>query len=266
MKKYFIFFEKLVNVFIFFSCSLFREKKYLKILFGKIFSKFFFKKSSKDYLAWVYLNSEELDSYCSNLDEKLWKESCEFAAFLNSYALKNVDNPLIEKMGGAGAIELLFFLVRKLKPKKILETGVALGYSSATFLEAIKRNNYGELYSSDFPYPGIKNSYKFIGTLVPKNMRDNWVLKTSGDANNLPELSNIIGQIDLIHYDSDKSYKGRNFMINVLNNNLHDNTIILFDDIHENSHFKDLVEKNFLKEHRIFRYKDKYIGMLGKIN
>ena len=50
---------------------------------------------------------------------------------------KITENYNIE-FGGNYAVEVLYFIARISKPKNILETGVAAGYSSYTFLKAIK--------------------------------------------------------------------------------------------------------------------------------
>ena len=49
--------------------------------------------------------------------------------------------------------------------------------------------------------------------------------------------------INLIHYDSDKTYYARNKALKILSPKLNSGTIIIFDDIQDNLHFKDLVEK-----------------------
>ena len=44
---------------------------------------------------------------------------------------------------------LLYFLVRLINAKNVLETGVSAGSSSRSILEALKINGFGKLYSSD---------------------------------------------------------------------------------------------------------------------
>jgi LytS/YehU family sensor histidine kinase len=74
----------------------------------------------------------------------------------------------------------------------------------------------------------------------------NWYLDIEGDDKALPEILKRIGEnnIDLIHYDSDKSYNARNKALKIFESKINSsNTIIIFDDIQDNLHFKDLVEK-----------------------
>ena len=48
-------------------------------------------------------------------------------------------------MGGAANVELLYDLVRLLRPDRVLETGVALGWSSLAILLAFESLGHGEL-------------------------------------------------------------------------------------------------------------------------
>ena len=75
------------------------------------------------------------------------------------------------KLGGGGAYHLLYFLTRKYSLSKIIETGVASGFTSAAILKAQRKNKNGILFSSDYPYPVIPNSEKYIGVLVNEELR-----------------------------------------------------------------------------------------------
>jgi hypothetical protein len=46
---------------------------------------------------------------------------------------------------------LLYVLIRALKPKIVLETGVASGVSTLFMLQALNHNTHGTLYSIDLP-------------------------------------------------------------------------------------------------------------------
>ena len=255
---------KLINVIIFSIKSLFGKYSNIKILSGKIASKFVEKKPTDVYANWLSDNAIDIKSYCMDLDEQLWNESMEFEVSLNNSAKMSIPEEILQKMGGAGACELLYFLVRKMDLNVIVETGVSLGYSSATLLSALKKNGDGRLYSSDFPYPGLKDSGKYIGILVPEEMRKDWILKIRGDRYNLPEISDMAGKVDLIHYDSDKSFVGREFALRVLEKNISSDTFIIMDDIHENVHFKQLVHKFASRPFKVFQFKNKYIGLIER--
>jgi hypothetical protein len=136
----------------------------------------------------------------------------------------------------AADYELLYFLTKKYKPKLILETGVAIGYSTSYFLKALEKNKFGKLYSSDFMYLGIKNSKKYIGYL-PKKLGYDHKIFTNGDEFNIPHILKEIKSIDLFHYDSDKSYDGKDKIFKMISNKLSKKAIYVMDDIQDDSFF-----------------------------
>src|SRR5690348_7177267 len=61
-------------------------------------------------------------------------------------------NPPCSPLGKVGGTqEYLFHLVRLLRPRTVVETGVFRGISSAFILSALSRNYLGKLYSIDLP-------------------------------------------------------------------------------------------------------------------
>ena len=61
------------------------------------------------------------------------------------------------KMGGASHVHLIYDCVRLTKAEKVIETGVAYGWSSLAILKALNVNKNAMLYSVDMPYPRKKN-------------------------------------------------------------------------------------------------------------
>jgi hypothetical protein len=53
--------------------------------------------------------------------------------------------------GDAGFVRAVWCLVRHLRPRKVVETGVAHGVTSRFILEALKKNGDGHLWSIDLP-------------------------------------------------------------------------------------------------------------------
>jgi len=80
----------------------------------------------------------------------------------------------------------------------------------------------------------------------------------------IPEILKKIGNnsIDLFHYDSDKSYSGRDKVLKTINPKINSNSIMIFDDIQDNLHFKNFIEKT-KKEYFILEFKEKYLGITG---
>ena len=184
--------------------------------------------------------------------------------FIQEYA-KNKLSKLSVPFGGGGNYILLYFLIRKYKLINIVETGVAAGWTSLAILRALKKNGKGSLFSSDFPYFRLENPEKYIGYLAKdESNTNNWFLDARGDDVALPEIVKRLenNSIDLFHYDSDKSYSGRANALKILSSKINSKTIIIFDDIQNNLHFKDFVEKK-RKDFFVCEFEGKYIGIIG---
>ncbi len=94
-------------------------------------------------------------------------------------------------------------IIRAMKPKKILEVGVANGGGSAIILNAIRDIDGAELYSVDY----TKNSYRYpdkpSGFLVDEKfpeLSDKWHIFRGGDVSRY--LEEIGGDIDLLMLDT----------------------------------------------------------------
>lgn len=193
---------------------------------------------------------------------ELWQETVEFTTSFRENALSILRNCSVS-FGGAGAIELLYFLVRIKSPKVVLETGVGAGWSSAVILHALNANEKGQLFSSDLPYISREDPRPYIGLLVEERLRPRWHLLDAGDRRNLPRLLEMMNErIDIFHYDSDKSYAGRAFAYHLISDHLASEAVVIFDDVQDNSHFLDLVLATSRPFH-IFRHGRKYVGVTG---
>ena len=53
--------------------------------------------------------------------------------------------------------------------------------------------------------------------------------------------------------------------MNYLKKYLNDDSIIIMDDIQDNSFFYDYVKINKLKNFYVFKYENKYVGLIGNI-
>jgi predicted O-methyltransferase YrrM len=169
----------------------------------------------------------------------------------------------LTKMGGSGHIHLLYDCVRLLKAKIVLETGVAYGWSSLSILKALFELKNGKLLSVDMPYPAKKNEND-VGIVVPNYLKKNWILIRKPDNPGIIEaLSLAGGKIDLCHYDSDKSWWGRDFAYPILWNAIKPNGLFITDDIQDNLYFSNFVEKNSLK-FTVVEFEGKFVGMIRK--
>ena len=202
--------------------------------------------------------------FCQHIDKKLYEEILREVAIIKRDAEAKLSSIKFD-LGGGGNYFILYFLVRKFYPKIIVETGVAAGWSSLSILRALHKNRVGKLFSSDFPYFRIKNPEQFIGIVAQNEPNlEHWVLDIRGDDITLPEFAKKLADfsIDLFHYDSDKSYSGRAKALEVMKNKFSENTIIIFDDIQANLHFRDFVTDRNVN-FTVLKFEGKYVGIVG---
>lgn len=178
--------------------------------------------------------------YCTAIDPDLWAEANAVGEEIRERA-RALRRATGEPVRGGARFELLYFLARRHRPEVVLETGVAAGFSSAALLAALERNGTGHLYSSDFPYFRTSEPERHVGVLVPDDLRHRWTLLLGGDRANLPEILRSVERVDLFHYDSDKSYGGRRFAMELVAPRLADGAVVLMDDIQDNTYFYDHV-------------------------
>ncbi len=239
------------------------KRKNIGVMLSKVFLRIkerSLNKQKTDVMAWCNAQAESYEDFAKSLNETLWTETQDACEEIKKEADKKLA-VLDMDLGGGGNYPVLYFLTRHLSAKTVVETGVAAGWSSQAILSALKKNkNEGQLYSSDFPYFRYANPEKLVGYVVDEDLKNNWHLFIDGDQNNLPEISQKTGTIDLFHYDSDKSYNGREYALQTLEPQLKKDSVVIFDDIQDNFHFKDYVERNKLK-YKIFEFEGKYIGL-----
>lgn len=262
--------KKVIQEFNFYNILkfIFSSKLYFIEFVKKIFIRFFDTKSfffQKKNQILLKKNSINLISFLRDLDKNLAKES-----IIEMNKIETKGKKILKKipfdLGSSGKSVLLYFFTRYFKPKIIVETGVAAGFSSYAFLLAIKKNKKGILYSSDLPYFRIKNPEKYIGIVVPQELKLKWKLFTEGDSANIKKIKKYFSKIDLVHYDSDKSYYGRNFFFNSIKKKINRNTVIIMDDLHNNIFFFDYIKKNKIKNFKVLKHKNDYVGIVYPYN
>ncbi len=100
---------------------------------------------------------------------------------------------------------LLYLLVRAARPRRVLETGVRPGYSTAWILAALERNGSGALTSLG-PGPTAGRSRGVhdygVGQLVPPTLRSHWTLALGNTEDRLRELVTGLKPIDLFFSDN----------------------------------------------------------------
>lgn len=200
---------------------------------------------SRENDLWLAEHSTSADAIANRLAPELWSEALDFDSEQRQHA-QSVLAKIAHDLGGGGDHKFLFWLTRYLKPKVVVETGVAAGWSSRAFLIALWKNGRGRLYSSDLPYFRLPNPDRFVGVLVETELRKDWTLYLEGDEANLPRILGQVEHVDLFHYDSDKMRSGREFAISAIREKLSPDGVIVMDDIFNDDWFRDYVTANQL--------------------
>jgi predicted O-methyltransferase YrrM len=168
------------------------------------------------------------------------------------------------RMGGAGDINLIFAAVSLSGARRVIETGVALGWSSLAVLAGLKQREEKMLVSVDMPYPKM-NSEPFVGLAVPDRLRGNWEIIREPDRHGLEKaIMRMEGTIDLSHYDSDKSWWGRQYAYPLLWRALRPGGIFISDDIQDNMAFAEFVAAR-KPVFAVTEFEGKYVGIARKL-
>mgnify|MGYP001079311829 FL=1 len=167
------------------------------------------------------------------------------------------------RMGGPANVDLLYAVTRLLGARRALETGVAFGWSSLAFLSAMACNGGGRLVSVDRPYPG-DGSEDFVGLAVPDYLVPHWTIVQEPDRNGLVKAAACFPQgVDIAHYDSDKTYRGRQFGYPIMWRAVRPGGLFISDDIQDNMAFAHFVEQ-VRASHGVVESAGKYIGIALK--
>ncbi len=100
---------------------------------------------------------------------------------------------------------LLYLLVRAQRPRRIVETGVRPGYSTAWLLAGLEANQSGELVSLGPGSPvgraaGVHQVT--VGQFVPPSLRSRWTLVLGNSVEKLPGVLTANPGIDVFLYDN----------------------------------------------------------------
>lgn len=166
------------------------------------------------------------------------------------------------RMGGPGDLDLIHRAILATDARRVVETGVAYGWSSLAALAALRRTD-GSLVSVDMPYPKMGNE-AFVGIVVPPEWRTRWTLIREPDRHGIRRaLAAFDGAVDLVHYDSDKTYAGRMYGYPLLWRALVAGGVFISDDIQDNFGFRDFAARLGLTP-AVVESDGKYVGLLRK--
>ena len=238
--------------------------KFYATLFSLFIRKFRVNKDTKECkqieIKWCKQNLSSLDNCLSEL--KLSSNNQEVFSKQFVKTIEKKINNSNSDFGGQGHVGLLYIACESLKAKNVLETGVAYGWSSAAILNSISKRS-GNLVSVDMPMLKQKD-YHLIGIAVEEKFYQYWELLKEPDKYGLNRaIRKLNYNIDLAHYDSDKSYYGRKWSQPIIWKSLKKGGIFISDDIEDNSAFREFVTNNNL-DYFIVEFEGKYVGVLKK--
>lgn len=255
--KKFIFWSLRNKINLFFSL-IFIKRKLIRILKFKTKKKIYQEKlKSESICQRNYIIKENF--YKGNKINNIYDASkMEFC----NYSTKN-DSLNFNKLAGAADLELIYNICNHIKPKIIVETGVAFGWSSSVFLNYIYNQSINtKLISFDMPYILSKND-NYIGKVVCEKFKKKWTLIKGVDYLSIKRNLHLMTNIDLFHYDSDKSYEGMIKIFNTVYPLIKENGFMIVDDINDNMAFHKFCDF-FLVKPIIVKLNNKYIGIIKK--
>jgi Methyltransferase domain len=139
--------------------------------------------------------------------------------------------------GEPGFVRAVWCLTRHLRPSRVVETGVARGFTTRFILAALERNAHGRLWSIDLPPPRSPELDEQIGVAVPEALRTRWVYVRGLSRRRLPRLLSRLGTIELFVHDSKHSKRNLLFELEHAWTSLTDGGAIVADDVDLNCGF-----------------------------
>ncbi len=154
----------------------------------------------------------------------------------------------------AGALvqaPLLYLLVRALRPRWVVETGISSGYSARLILEALARNGAGHLDSigvdvfgmrKDRGAPDLAEAGLHVGWLVPDRLAPWWTLHLGTSQERLPPLLAAgRGPLDLFLHDSLHQYPTMSWEYATAFPALGPGALLASHDVHANAAWADFL-------------------------
>src|SRR5260221_1049010 len=143
--------------------------------------------------------------------------------------------------GDAGLVRAIWCLVRHLRPRHVVETGVAHGVTSRFILEALELDGAGDLSSIDLP-PFDRVLQSQIGVAVDGRFSTRWSYIKGSSRRRLPGLLARLGAIQLFVHDSLHSERNVRFELDRAWRALRPGGAIVVDDIDGNNGFRSFTQ------------------------
>jgi predicted O-methyltransferase YrrM len=134
--------------------------------------------------------------------------------------------------------EAIYRLVKRLRPDRVVETGVADGLSTTVILKALDENNRGMLTSIDVA--------RDVGRLVPQRLRSRWEFRWIDGKHSRRELARVAREfrsIDMFLHDSEHTYYHQRFEYELAWSVLRSGGLLLSDDADISFSFLDFARR-----------------------
>lgn len=138
---------------------------------------------------------------------------------------------------------LQYAAMRALRPRVVVETGVASGVSTSYILLAMHKNGVGTLHSIEMGDASFLPPGKEPGWLVPDWLRERWKLHLADARVLLQSLLEELGQVDAFIHDSFHTYEHMRFEFEQAYPHLRPGGLLLADDAQWNKAFDEFAAK-----------------------
>lgn len=139
---------------------------------------------------------------------------------------------------GLGLMRAAWSATRHLKPERVIETGVARGFTSAVILSALDANGRGRLWSIDLPEVNLVRSGEAAAAVDPA-LRSRWTWMRGGSRRLLPRIVAELGTVDLFVHDSLHTRANMLFEMEAGWRALRPGGMLLVDDVDHNAAFSE---------------------------
>jgi hypothetical protein len=143
--------------------------------------------------------------------------------------------------GDAAFVRAIWYLVRQLQPRKVVETGVAHGVTSRFILEALEKNGIGQLWSID-RQPMEPEWKGRTGMAVDGRLLHRWSYVLGSSRRRLRGVLFELGEIDLFIHDSLHSERNVRFEMDHAWAALCPGGLMVVDDVDTNRGFHSFIQ------------------------
>jgi predicted O-methyltransferase YrrM len=139
-----------------------------------------------------------------------------------------------------GFARAIWSIAMHLRPRVVVETGVARGVTTHVILEALRQQGLGHLWSVDRP-PLDPQLHSQVGAAVPHELRSGWTLLRGTSRRVLPALLRQVGSVDVFVHDSLHTERNVRFELASAWSSMDGAGAVVVDDVERNGAFAEFV-------------------------